>query len=143
MHWRGPAAAGRRTRSAGPAASSGSSLPGRRGGGGAAAPGRGPSPWAPSPWPAAAPVPLSACLQRFVQLEQLAPSESWVCAACKCRQPAMKQLTIRRLPPLLCLHVKRFEAAGRLGRKLDTPVSFPLDGLDLTPYLTASALRRR
>ena len=49
---------------------------------------------------------LLGCLRRFVRPEPLA---SWHCVACGGPRPALKQLSIRRLPPVLCLHVKRFE----------------------------------
>ncbi|GFR42682.1 hypothetical protein Agub_g3493, partial [Astrephomene gubernaculifera] len=53
---------------------------------------------------------LQGCLRHFVTPERLSASEaSWVCSSCQRRQPAIKQLSIRRLPPVLALHVKRFE----------------------------------
>lgn len=63
---------------------------------------------------------------------------------CQTRQRAVKQMSIRRLPPVLCFHAKRFEhhAAGG-GRKLDTPLLFPLDDLDLRPFLSSAVLRSR
>ena len=52
-------------------------------------------------------------------------SRQWCCTGCRCktRQRAVKQMSVRRLPPVLCFHAKRFEhhlAGG--GRKLDTPL---------------------
>jgi hypothetical protein len=52
---------------------------------------------------------LEDCLRRFVSREQLSSAEAWVCSVCQRRQPAVKQLSVRRLPPVLTLHVKRFE----------------------------------
>ncbi|GLC60015.1 hypothetical protein PLESTB_001563900 [Pleodorina starrii] len=52
---------------------------------------------------------LHGCLRHFVTPERLSAGEAWVCSACQRRQPAVKQLSIRRLPPVLALHVKRFE----------------------------------
>lgn len=49
---------------------------------------------------------LASCLQYYVQPEMLTSSASWVCSNCQCAQPAMKQMSILRLPPVLCLHVK-------------------------------------
>ncbi|KAK9841837.1 hypothetical protein WJX81_006458 [Elliptochloris bilobata] len=54
---------------------------------------------------------------------------------------AVKQMSIRRLPPVLCLHVKRFEHMG-FGRKLTMPLLFP-SRLDARPFLSASVLRQR
>lgn len=52
---------------------------------------------------------LLGCLHRFVRPESLGPGERWTCERCRLQQRAVKQMSIRRLPPVLCLHVKRFE----------------------------------
>jgi len=73
-----------------------------------------------------------------------------------CRQ-ASKQLSIRRLPPLLAVHVKRFEHFGSGGgtgagsvsglgvggvtRKIQTRLVFPTGQLDMSPYTSAVVLR--
>lgn len=54
-------------------------------------------------------VSLLGCLQRFVRPERLGSSQHWVCGACARPQHAVKQMSVHRLPPVLCLHVKRFE----------------------------------
>jgi hypothetical protein len=55
------------------------------------------------------PASLARSLEAFVQPELLPDCESWVCEKCRKRQEATKQLSIRRLPPLLTFHIKRFE----------------------------------
>ena len=57
---------------------------------------------------------LVGCLHRFVRPESLGPGERWTCERCRLQQRAVKQMSIRRLPPVLCLHVKRFEHMVRL-----------------------------
>lgn len=58
---------------------------------------------------------LHGCLRHLVAPERLgvalgaSDSGGWVCGSCQRRQAAVKQLSIRRLPPVLALHVKRFE----------------------------------
>lgn len=52
---------------------------------------------------------LEECLARYVRRERLGPSELWVCERCQCRQEADKQLSLRQLPPVVCLHLKRFK----------------------------------
>ena len=47
------------------------------------------------------------CLQKFVEREELADSERFYCRSCKSKQPSTKQFCIRRLPTVLCLHIKR------------------------------------
>jgi uncharacterized UBP type Zn finger protein len=62
----------------------------------------------------------------------VAPEE--VHAACpRCqRSGAVKQASFRQLPPTVMIQVKRF----RCGCKLIEPLQFPVDRLDLRPFLT-------
>lgn len=73
--------------------------------------------------------------QAFLQAEKLGESETWYCGRCKAHVQAQKKLDMWRLPELMVVLIKRFEhtRGGRV--KLDAPVSFPLQGLDLAPYL--------
>jgi ubiquitin carboxyl-terminal hydrolase 22/27/51 len=88
---------------------------------------------------------LEGCLRRFCRAERLGPGERVQCAACAAAQPGTKQLSFAAAPPALLLHLKRFahSAARRASAKLDAHVSFPLDGLDLSPFLAAARLRAR
>jgi hypothetical protein len=60
-------------------------------------------------WPGAS---LLGCLNRFTHAEQLGRGERWTCERCCSGQHAVKQLSLRHLPPLLVFHAKRFEHAG-------------------------------
>ncbi|PSC74502.1 ubiquitin carboxyl-terminal hydrolase 22 [Micractinium conductrix] len=94
-------------------------------------------------WPGAS---LLGCLSRFTHAEQLGTGEKWACESCASGRHAVKQLSLRHLPPLLVFHAKRFEHAGGLravAKKLDTYLSFPLRDLDMRPYLASAVLRRR
>ena len=86
---------------------------------------------------------LLGCLRRFVAPEPLGAA-GWHCDGCGAPSSAVKQMSVRRAPPVLCLHVKRFESGGgaRGGRKLDTPLSFPAT-LDMTPFMSAAVLADR
>lgn len=44
----------------------------------------------------------------FLQVEELAETELYYCSSCKCKQRSTKRFWIRRLPNVLCLHIKRF-----------------------------------
>lgn len=57
------------------------------------------------------------------------------CPRCKTKRSASKSLMLARLPPVLVIHLKRFEAHGRFSDKIDTFVDFPVKGLDLTSYM--------
>merc|ERR1719210_2495743 len=72
------------------------------------------------------------CLQKFVEKEELADSERFYCRSCKSKQPSTKQFCIRRLPTVLCLHIKRFRWSQCTRTKVDTFIEFPLNGLDMS-----------
>lgn len=56
----------------------------------------------------------------------------------------MKQMSIRQLPPVLCLHMKRFKATDKgATQKVDSPVSFPVAHLDMAPFTSAPVLANR
>jgi ubiquitin C-terminal hydrolase len=84
---------------------------------------------------------LIGCLRRFTFAEILdGISDDWRCTECNSSTSrAVKQTSITKLPPILTMHLKRFEFSGHQARatKLETFVSFPLDGLDMSPYLTS------
>ena len=44
---------------------------------------------------------FSDCLQKFVDVEELAESERFYCNACKCKQKSTKKFWIRRLPNVI------------------------------------------
>lgn len=47
----------------------------------------------------------------------------------------VKVLNIWKLPPVLIIQMKRFKFAGIKNHKLDNLVSFPVKGLDMSPFL--------
>jgi len=81
---------------------------------------------------------LHDCLEKFVEVEELADSERFFCNNCKNKQRATKKFWIRRLPNVLCLHLKRFRWSPYSRTKLDNHVEFPLHGLDMSPYLLSN-----
>lgn len=78
------------------------------------------------------------CLQKFVEIEELADSERFFCNNCKNKQRSTKKFWVRRLPNVLCLHIKRFRWSPYSRTKLDTHVQFPLKGLDMSSYLLSN-----
>jgi len=86
---------------------------------------------------------LAGCLRRYVRPERLGAAAHWRCSACGSSSAALKQLSFRRLPLVLCFHLKRFEHGGaaQRPRKLDVPMRFPLHGLDMAPFTTSHMLR--
>lgn len=51
---------------------------------------------------------ISDCLSSFVSVEELTEAEFYHCSNCKKKQRSTKRFWIRRLPNVLCLHIKRF-----------------------------------
>jgi ubiquitin carboxyl-terminal hydrolase 22/27/51 len=94
-------------------------------------------------------VSLHACLRRYTRAERLGASERIQCARCGGPELGSKQMSLLRLPPVLCLHLKRFRhhrgggGAVAVGTKTDLHVSFPLDALDLTPYCAPTLLAHK
>lgn len=78
---------------------------------------------------------INDCLSSFVELEELEESELYMCSNCKKKQKSTKKFWIRRLPNVLCLHLKRFRWNTFYRVKVDTHVHFPLTGLDMTRYM--------
>lgn len=83
------------------------------------------------------PITLGKCLEAFTQEEQLGEKEKYYCSACKTHQLAVKKLQIWRLPPILIVHLKRFQCVNNKWIKSHKIVDFPFSGLDLTKYLAA------
>ena len=72
---------------------------------------------------------LSACLRRFSSTETLQDDEKFFCDTCGRKQEADKRMRIASLPPVLCLHFKRFKYVEKLGqmKKLTHRVVFPFE----------------
>ena len=77
-------------------------------------------------------VSLDDCLDEFEKEETLSENDAWYCPRCKEHRRASKKFQLWKAPDILVIHLKRFSAQGRLRDKLDVPVDFPVEGLDLT-----------
>ena len=86
-------------------------------------------------WPglgaAGRPLSLEGCLRRFTAPETLDADNPWRCGSCAAPRRAVKRIALWRAPEILVCCLKRFGGRG----KLDGDVDFPLDGLDLAPYV--------
>jgi len=78
---------------------------------------------------------LRDCLDAFFAVEHLQGDEQYKCEKCNSLQNCTKSLRLLHAPPILALQLKRFRAAGGLGKKAGDAVAFPLEGLDLRPYM--------
>jgi ubiquitin carboxyl-terminal hydrolase 8 len=98
-------------------------------------------------------VTLDSLLSAYVQEEVLDKDDAWCaaqiwrlrsallsplarnCPRCKVPRKASKKLSLSRLPPILIIHLKRFQFKGPFSDKIDTPVHFPLYGLDMGQFV--------
>uniref|UniRef100_UPI0037E72778 ubiquitin carboxyl-terminal hydrolase 16 n=1 Tax=Semicossyphus pulcher TaxID=241346 RepID=UPI0037E72778 len=91
---------------------------------------------------------IQSCLFQFTEVENLTQNNSLLCVTCNKRQPnkdkgggskkniytdALKQMLISSPPPVLTLHLKRFQQNGYSICKVNRHVQFPLI-LDLAPF---------
>jgi len=80
---------------------------------------------------------LADCLNRFTIPEKI--SEKYMCTNCNSYQDATKQLSLKSLPPVLCISLKRFEHSHITKTKIETMIKIPVE-LDLTPYTSPSII---
>jgi len=78
---------------------------------------------------------IHECLKKFCETEILDDMNMVYCSKCKEHQNSKKTASIWKLPDELIIHLKRFSYGGDFADKVKTPVSFPLVGLDLSPYM--------
>ncbi|KAJ4873543.1 ubiquitin-specific protease 8 [Raphanus sativus] len=81
-------------------------------------------------------VSLYKCLEAFLTEEPLGPDDMWYCPGCKEHRQAIKKLDLWRLPEILVIHLKRFSYSRFMKNKLEAFVDFPIDGLDLSSYIS-------
>ncbi|GMH07350.1 hypothetical protein Nepgr_009190 [Nepenthes gracilis] len=80
-------------------------------------------------------VSLYRCLEAFLKEEPLGPEDMWYCPGCKQHCQATKKLDLWRLPEMLVIHLKRFSYSRYTKNKLETYVDYPIDDLNLAPYI--------
>lgn len=78
---------------------------------------------------------IADCLSSFTEVEELAETELYYCSSCKCKQKSTKRFWIRRLPNVLCLHIKRFRWNNFFRTKIDLTIKFPINSLDMSQYV--------
>lgn len=78
---------------------------------------------------------INDCFDLFSTPEKLSPEDSWYCPKCKNHVEANKTMQLWSAPEVLVLHLKRFSYSRFFRNKIGKAVSFPLEGLDLSPYV--------
>uniref|UniRef100_A0A6Q2Y4Z0 Ubiquitin carboxyl-terminal hydrolase n=1 Tax=Esox lucius TaxID=8010 RepID=A0A6Q2Y4Z0_ESOLU len=80
-------------------------------------------------------VTLEDCLAAFFAADELKGDNMYSCEKCKKLRNGVKYCKVLRLPEILCIHLKRFRHEVMYSFKINSHVAFPLEGLDLRPFL--------
>ncbi|XP_067940875.1 ubiquitin carboxyl-terminal hydrolase 20-like isoform X2 [Watersipora subatra] len=86
-------------------------------------------------WLSSETVTLEDCLSALFSVDDLKGDNMYSCDNCKMLRNGKKEVSIVSLPEVLCIHLKRFRHDVLHSSKITTHVSFPLEGLDLSPYI--------
>eukprot|EP00931_Biecheleriopsis_adriatica_P055995 TRINITY_DN33195_c0_g1_i1.p1 TRINITY_DN33195_c0_g1~~TRINITY_DN33195_c0_g1_i1.p1 ORF type:complete len:528 (+),score=123.43 TRINITY_DN33195_c0_g1_i1:44-1585(+) len=78
--------------------------------------------------PAASDDDLLECFRRYMECEEV---DNWECSRCKERRTGKKRIEFWTLPQILVLQLKRFTIRNGNFVRLNTPVTFPLESLQL------------
>ena len=78
---------------------------------------------------------LQDCLREFSK-EEILEGEAFHCSKCKELRSALKTMELWQVPPILVVHLKRFQIDGR-GRtsKVNSLITFDINNFDLKPFL--------
>ncbi|XP_034633913.1 ubiquitin carboxyl-terminal hydrolase 33 isoform X1 [Trachemys scripta elegans] len=80
-------------------------------------------------------VTLQDCLAAFFARDELKGDNMYSCEKCKKLRNGVKFCKVQNFPEILCIHLKRFRHELMFSTKIGTHVSFPLEGLDLQPFV--------
>lgn len=83
----------------------------------------------------AEPISLDSCLRAFTSEEELGEDELYYCSKCKTHRLATKKLDLWRLPPILIVHLKRFQFVNGRWIKSQKIVKFPRERFDPSAFL--------
>ncbi|GLH04067.1 Ubiquitin carboxyl-terminal hydrolase Usp2 [Gryllus bimaculatus] len=78
---------------------------------------------------------LHDCLAAFFSADELKGDNMYSCEKCNKLRNGVKYSKVLELPEVLCVHLKRFRHELMFSSKISNYVSFPLEGLDMRPYL--------
>ncbi|KAL1115491.1 hypothetical protein AAG570_007520 [Ranatra chinensis] len=78
---------------------------------------------------------LHDCLAAFFSADELKGDNMYSCEKCNKLRNGVKYSRVLQCPEMLCVHLKRFRHELMFSSKINSYVTFPLEGLDLKPYL--------
>ena len=79
--------------------------------------------------------PLLECRQEFTKPDYLDGDNAYRCGKCAKRVRARKHMSVHRAPPVLSIHLKRFQYLVFGGSKINKPIAFA-ERLDMAPFLS-------
>jgi ubiquitin carboxyl-terminal hydrolase 6/32 len=82
-------------------------------------------------------VTLEECLDAFSKEEKIPEA---YCSRCKDFRVQTKRMSLWRLPPVMIIHLKRFQFTQTMRRKLRELVVFPVEGLDLSRIMATDSV---
>lgn len=87
---------------------------------------------------------IDECLKEFHATEQLGSNNNWYCSNCKEHRQPTKDMSIWSTPDYLIITLKRFEFNKRNNehKKIQAMVKFPVEGLDMDPYIKNPAHKK-
>ncbi|CAH8468072.1 unnamed protein product [Heterobilharzia americana] len=83
---------------------------------------------------------LTNCLELFLKKEEMVGPCRWHCPTCDTRRDASKCIELWKLPTYLIIHLKRFRYEYGNWRKQTTSVNFPVESLDMAPFIVGPKL---
>ncbi|KAJ8007069.1 hypothetical protein DPEC_G00113740 [Dallia pectoralis] len=84
---------------------------------------------------------LEDCVRFFFELQELRDTDKGYCVMCGEKKPSKHGLKLISLPPVLCIHLKRFRSCRGYTRKLHCQVAFP-ETLNISEILPKEALSK-
>lgn len=82
---------------------------------------------------------VESCIRAFSTTEELDGDDMYFCGKCKTHCVSSKTIKVWRAPRVLVLHLRRFAQRGSHFHKANAPVDFPVQGLNLGPYIEHEA----
>ncbi|GAA5849097.1 hypothetical protein JCM8547_006443 [Rhodosporidiobolus lusitaniae] len=86
---------------------------------------------------------LQDCLTEFTKEERLGEDDMWYCSNCKEFKQATKKVELWKVPDVVVFALKRFSSSRYSRDKIDDFVDFPLEGLDLEPFVEGDRVEKR
>lgn len=88
-------------------------------------------------------VSLADCLAYFFSADELKGDNMYSCEKCKKLRNGIKYSQVTELPDTLCVHLKRFRHDFAFSSKITTRVTFPLQDLDMSPWLHTECVSKQ